>query len=119
MFILDQKAFADNTTENIDAFVNCWSSFYNEIPGCRDAAVVLQPFCSGAAAAHFSRADNPFQYVFEPFSIFPRGYRTWFAKLKITLEIISELSTENIRRAKRLGDALMAFGQFPAKYVVD
>jgi hypothetical protein len=33
MFILDRKAFSNNTAENIDAFVNCWSSFYNETPG--------------------------------------------------------------------------------------
>ena len=33
MFILYQNAFANNTSENIDAFVNCWSSFYNETPG--------------------------------------------------------------------------------------
>ena len=87
MFILDQKAFADNTTENIDAFVSCWSSFYNETPGDINGD--------------------------------PIRYRTWFDKLKIALEIKSELSTENMRRAKRPGDALMAFGQFPARYVVD
>jgi hypothetical protein len=87
MFILDQKAFADNTTENIEAFAGCWSSFYNETPSDINGD--------------------------------PIHYRTWFAKLKIALEIKSELSTENIPRAKRLGDALMAFGQFPAKYVVD
>jgi hypothetical protein len=33
MFTLDQKTFADDTTENIEVFVSCWSNFYNETPG--------------------------------------------------------------------------------------
>jgi len=39
--------------------------------------------------------------------------------LKIALKIEKELSVENMRKIKRLDDALMAFGQFLKKYTVD
>jgi hypothetical protein len=47
------------------------------------------------------------------------NYRTWFANLKIALKIERELSKESMQRTKHLDDALMAFGQFLANYVVD
>jgi hypothetical protein len=35
MFTLNQKAFADNSLENIEDFVSCWSFFYKETPSDR------------------------------------------------------------------------------------
>jgi hypothetical protein len=43
-------------------------------------------------------------------------YRTWFAELKTTLNIGNELTEDNMRRTKRLDDALMAYGQYLARY---
>jgi hypothetical protein len=43
-------------------------------------------------------------------------YRVWFTILKTALNISDELTLENIGSTKRLDDALMAYGQFLAKY---
>jgi hypothetical protein len=44
------------------------------------------------------------------------AYRVWFDALKPPLGINNELTLENVSRAKRLDNALMACGQFLNKY---
>ena len=44
------------------------------------------------------------------------AYRNWFSELKGKLGINSELTSENVRGAKKLDSALMAYGQFLKTY---